>query len=140
MSAVLAVKVITLKDKHGEKLFESPGTSLVQLHPSLVFIDLVLDNAAATQNFEYEMFSILDNPMYILLQFLITRLTPSIEEYLWAFSAITNTRHSRTTLVARVCCRSTCSVKHGALIPFVGLSLKGRDMVLAVSASIFCCD
>ena len=120
MSAVLAVKVITLKDKHGEKLVESPGTSLFQLHPSLVFIDLVLDNAAATQNFEYEMFSILDNPMYILLQFLIARLAPSIEEYLWAFGAITNTRRSRTTLVARVRYRSTCSVKQWCIDPFCG--------------------
>ena len=66
---------ITPKDKYGKKLFAPLGTSPVQLHPSLVFIDFVLDNTVAAQNFEYNMSNILDKPLYILVQFLVARLT-----------------------------------------------------------------
>jgi hypothetical protein len=51
------------------------GTSPVQPHPSLVFIDIVLYNAVAAQNFEYKIPSIVDKPPYLLFQPLIDRLT-----------------------------------------------------------------
>ena len=55
---------ITLKDEYGEKLldpFVDPfGTSPVQLHPRLVFIEPVLYNAVAAQNLEDKVPDILD--------------------------------------------------------------------------------
>ena len=51
---------ITLKDKYGEKLLDPFGTSPVQLHPRLVFIEPVLYNAVAAQNLEDKVPDILD--------------------------------------------------------------------------------
>jgi len=49
------------------------NTPPVQLHINPAFIDLVLDNAVAAQNFEYRLSNILDKPLYILLQLLLAR-------------------------------------------------------------------
>ena len=51
---------ITLNDKYGEKPLDPLGTSPVQLHLSLVFIELVLYNVVAVQNFEDKVPDILD--------------------------------------------------------------------------------
>lgn len=97
-------ETLTLEDEYEEKLLNALGTSLglpVLLHtsPALkpTILIPVLDSAVDMQNFEYKMSSIVDKALYILLRSLLSR----------AFDASTDILRSRTTLVARVRCRST---------------------------------
>jgi len=83
MSVALCGEIMTPKVKYQEELLNPLGTSHVQLHTGLVFIDLALDNTVTTQNFKYEMSNILDKLLYICCNFCLPG-------------------RSRTTLVARV--------------------------------------
>jgi chitin synthase len=71
-------EIVALKGKYWEKLWNPLGPSSVQLGTSSSFFDLVLDNAVAAQNFQYNMSNILDRSLYVLSDLLNSHLTHSL--------------------------------------------------------------
>jgi hypothetical protein len=114
---------------HSDPFFEPTFVSALTSVPWLVSARLSFVGGArhglecwwCTQNFEYQMSNVVDKPLYILLQLLLS----------WACDASGSMLCPRTILVARVRCRSTSSVKQWRSPSCAGLSLRVRVMVLA---------
>ena len=128
--------VITLKGGYGGKLLNPLSSSPVHFHTSSAFIDLVLENAMAAQNFECIMSNIFDKPLYILFHICLSVSHMQCGESVFscittvlpgAFIACTCILCSMTALVVRAYCNSTFSMKRWYTSPFCGsLSKKAR--------------